>query len=80
LFHPISRNEREITLQQDFDLLNEQAENERSRKPMAKKRPMGRPRKLTTTLQSNGNIKKEVDDEAPKGLKASKQGKYINWF
>ncbi len=47
---------------------------------MAKKWPMGRPRKLTTTLQPNGNIKKEVDDEAQKGLRASKQGKYTNWF
>jgi hypothetical protein len=48
---------------------------------MAKKQPMGRPRKLTTTLQPNGNIKKEADDdEAPKGLRASKQGKYTNWF
>jgi len=37
---------------------------------------MGRPRKLTTTLQP----KKEVDDEAQKGLRASKQGKYTNWF
>jgi hypothetical protein len=55
-------------------------ETERSSKPMAKKRLVRRPRKLTTTLQPNGNIKKEADDEAPKRLRASKQGKYTNWF
>jgi hypothetical protein len=59
LFHPISRNEKESTLQQDFNLLNEQVENERSNKPMAKKQPVRRPKKLTTTLQPNGNIKKK---------------------
>lgn len=39
---------------------------------MAKKWPMGRPRKLTTTLQPNGNIKKEANDGVPKGLTMSK--------
>jgi hypothetical protein len=60
--------------------LNEQVENERSNKPMAKKRPVGRPKKLTTTLQPNGNVKKIVNDGVPKGLKVSKWGKYTNLF
>ncbi len=72
MFHPISRDEKEITLQQDFDLLNEQVENERSNNPTAKKQPVGRPKKFTTTLQPNGNIKKEANDGVPKGLRDSK--------
>jgi len=51
--------------------LNEQVENERSNKPMAKKQHVGRPKKLTTTLQPNGNIKKEANG-VPKGLMTSK--------
>ncbi len=47
---------------------------------MAKKRPVGRPKKLTTTLQPNGNVKKIVNDGVPKGLKVSKWGKYTNLF
>ncbi len=39
---------------------------------MAKKRPLGRTKKLTTTLQPNGNIKKEANDGVPKGLMTSK--------
>ncbi len=80
LFHPISRDEKEITSQRDFDFLNEQVENERSNKPMAKKQPMGRPKKLTPILQPKGNIKKEANDGVPKGLRTSKQGKYTNLF
>ncbi len=52
--------------------MNEQVENERSNKPMAKKQLLGRPKKLTTTLQPNGNIKKEANDGVPKGLTMSK--------
>jgi hypothetical protein len=47
---------------------------------MAQKQPVGRPKKLTTTLQPNGNIKKEANDGVPKGLRASKWGKYTNLF
>ncbi len=47
---------------------------------MAKKRPMGRPKKLTPILQPNGNIKKEANDGVPKGLRTSKRGKYTNLF
>ncbi len=37
-------------------------------------------KKTHNSTTKHGNIKKKLDDGVPKGLKASKQEKYINWF